>query len=301
MKFQMNNSGIITTKETMRSKNNKVAGLIKQLSEMNKQAFRFACLLQAACCFSLVSQKVLRVSFLFLLITVFFSCNSEQLDDCFTKTGADITEERPAEYFHSIELYNNVNLVLVPGNTPFLEIKGGENLLPAIKTEIKDSTLIIRNTLKCNWTRSFDREITVYATAPALREIRYEGSGDIKTSGQIKLDSLQLNIWGGAGSFELDLDVSKLKLAMHYGTVDLTVKGKALITTIFANSYGPFYCNELISNIAYVRNSGTNQVYVYAKHILEVEIASVGDIFYYGNPYDLKSNITGSGKLVKGD
>jgi hypothetical protein len=301
MKFQMNNSGIITTKETMRSKNNKVAGLIKQLSEMNKRAFRFAGLLQAACCFSLVSQKVLRVSFLILLITVLFSCNSEQLDDCFTKTGADITEERAAEYFHSIELYNNINLVLVPGNTPFLEIKGGKNLLPAIKTEIKDSTLIIRNTLKCNWTRSFDREITVYATAPALREIRYEGSGDIRTEGQIKLDSLQVNIWGGAGSFDLDLDVTKLKLAMHYGTVDLTVKGKALITTIFANSYGPFYCSELISNIAYVRNSGTNQVYVYAKHILEVEITSVGDIFYYGNPYDIKMNVTGAGKLIKID
>jgi len=285
----------------MRSKNNKVAGLIKQLSEMNKRAFRFAGLLQAACCFSLVSGKVLRVSFLILLITVLFSCNSEQLDDCFTKTGADITEERTTEYFHRIELYDNVNLVLVPGNTPFLEIKGGKNLLPAIKTEIKDSTLIIRNTLKCNWTRSFDREITVYATAPALREIRYEGSGDIRTKGQIKLDSLQVNIWGGAGSFDLDLDVTKLKLAMHYGTVDLTVKGKALITTIFANSYGPFYCSELISNIAYVRNSGTNQVYVYAKHILEVEITSVGDIFYYGNPYDIKMNVTGAGKLIKID
>jgi hypothetical protein len=285
----------------MRSKNNEVVGLIKQLSEVNKRASRFAGLLQEAWCISLVSQKVLRITCLLSIIVVFSSCNREQLDDCFTKTGAEITEERTSEYFYRIELYDNVNLVLVPGNSAFLEIKGGENLLSAIKTEVTDSTLVIRNTLKCNWTRNYDREITVYATAPALREILYEGSGDIRTEGQLKLDSLQINIWGGAGSFDLDLDVTNLKLAMHYGTVDITVKGTAIITTIFANSYGPFYCSELISNIVYVRNSGTNNCFVHARHILEVEIPSVGDIYYSGDPYDIKMNVTGTGKLLKMD
>jgi hypothetical protein len=108
-----------------------------------------------------------------------------------------------------------------------------------------------------------------------------------------------VSIWGGAGAFNLDLDVRNLKLALHYGTADVTVKGKALITTIFANSFGPFYCSELISNITYVRNSGTNDCYVYARHILEVEIPSVGDVYYSGDPYDIKMNVTGTGKLIK--
>lgn len=280
---------------------NAAVGMKRNLSGMHKRVFLNTGLLHARCCFPLLSKNAAHLGCLLLSIFLITSCNSEQLDDCFTKTGPDITEEREVEYFYRIELYDNVNLVIVPGNTPLIEIKGGEKLLPAIKTEVSDSTLIIRNTLKCNWTRSFEREITVYVTAPMLREIRYEGSGDITTCGQIVLDSLQVNIWGGAGSFDLDLNVDKLKLAMHYGTVDIKVRGKALISTIFANSYGPFYCSELISNISYVRNSGTNLVHVYAKHILEVEITSVGDIYYYGNPYDLKSNITGSGKLLKGE
>jgi len=244
---------------------------------------------------------VVRIYILFSTFFLISGCNREQLDDCFTKTGADITEERPADFYNRIELYDNINLVLLPGSVPFIEVSGGKNLLQAIKTEISDSTLVIRNTLKCNWVRSFDREITVYATVSALREIRYEGSGDIKTGGQISLDSLEVNIWGGAGSFELDFDVNHLKLAMHYGTVDMKVKGKALITTIFANSFGPFYCSELISNIIYIRNSGTNNCYVNARHILEVEITSVGDIYYYGDPFYIKTDITGSGKLLKGE
>jgi hypothetical protein len=236
------------------------------------------------------------ILFTFLILT---SCTGEQLNDCYTKTGPEITEERQVGVFHRIELYNNVNLVLVPGNTPYVEIRGGKNLLSAIKTEVIDSTLVIINTLKCNWVRSFDREITVYATTPALREIRYEGSGDISTQGLLTYDSLQVSIWGGAGSFTLNLEVTKLNLAMHYGTVDLHVKGKSLITTIFANSYGPFYCNDLISNIVYIRNSGTNNCYVHAVHVIEAEITSVGDIYYSGDPYNVKSDITGSGKLVK--
>jgi hypothetical protein len=236
-----------------------------------------------------------------VILLLMTACNREQLDDCYTRTGPMVTEERPSGYFERIELYDNVNLVLIEGNQPTLKIEAGQKLLDAIKTEITDSTLLIRNTLKCNWVRSYDREITVYATAPALHEIRYEGSGDVRTAGPVTLDSLQVSIWGGAGTFDLDLHAYQLNLALHYGTVDLHVKGKAVLTTIFANSYGPFYCNDLISNIVYIRNSGTNNCHVHAEHILEAEITSVGNIYYTGNPYELKTNISGSGKLIKMD
>lgn len=240
-------------------------------------------------------------TFYFLLFTFYFitACTREQLDDCFTSTGPQITADRPVSAFNSIELYDNVNLVLLPGTEPELRVEGGRNILDAVKTEISDSTLIIHNTMTCNWVRNFNKELTVYVTVPGLYQIRYEGSGDISTQSQLTFDSLQVNVWGGAGSFKLDLNVTNLKLALHYGTVDFNIKGTALITTIFANSYGPFYCSDLMSNIVYIRNSGTNNCYVHARDILEVEITSVGDIYYSGDPYDIKSNITGSGKFVK--
>ncbi len=240
-------------------------------------------------------------TFYFLLFTFFFltSCTRDQLDDCYTNTGPQVTESRPAGNFSTIELYDNVNLVLIPGSSPELKVEAGEGIIDAIITDIENDKLVIHNTMSCNWVRNYNKEITVYATAPALREIRYEGSGDIKTQSELSYDSLQFSVWGGAGSFNLDLNVTKLNLAMHYGTVDFHVKGKALITTIFSNSYGPFYCNELISNIVYIRNSGSNNCFVHAVHVLEAEISSVGDIYYSGDPYEVKSEITGSGKLVK--
>lgn len=244
-------------------------------------------------------------AFSFLLVAGIFSmlmitsCTGEQADDCFTNSGQQVTESRPAGIIEKIELWDNVNLVLIPGASPQISVEAGENIMDAVTTEITNGTLVIRNTMKCNWVRNFNKELTVYATAPLLSEIRYEGSGDISTRSQLNLDSLQLSIWGGAGSFNLDLNVNRLNLAQHYGTVDLHVSGRAYITTIFSNSFGPFYCDSLVSNIIYIRNSGTNNCYVHPLHVLEAEITSVGDIYYSGNPYDVKSVITGSGKLVK--
>jgi hypothetical protein len=244
-------------------------------------------------------------AFSFLLVAGIFSmlmitsCTGEQADDCFTNSGQQVTESRPAGIIEKIELWDNVNLVLIPGSSPQIIVEAGENIMDAVTTEITNGTLVIRNTMQCNWVRNFNKELTVFVTAPQLSEIRYEGSGDISTRSQLNLDSLQLSIWGGAGSFNLDLNVTRLNLAQHYGTVDLHVSGRAYITTIFSNSFGPFYCDSLVSNIIYIRNSGTNNCYVHPLHVLEAEITSVGDIYYSGNPYDVKSVITGSGKLVK--
>lgn len=227
------------------------------------------------------------------------SCSREHLDDCFSNAGPQITEDRPVDSIVKIELYDNVNLVLIPGAAPHLSVEGGKNILDAVKTDLTDGILVIRNTLTCNWVRDYNRELTVYATTPSLREIRYEGSGDITTRDTLRCDSLQISVWGGGGSFNLSLAAGKLNLAQHYGTVDFHVSGTSLITTIYSNSYGPFYCNDLISNIVYISNRGSNNCYVHVRHILEAEITSVGDIYYSGNPYSVTSTVTGSGRLVK--
>jgi len=236
---------------------------------------------------------------LLLFMVLFISCHRDTADDCFTPVGATITDTRLCDSVSVVELYDNVDLVLVAGNSASLSVECGKNIIDQITTKCDNGVLTIRNENTCNWVRSFNRRITVYATLPFLNEIRYESSGDVSTQGQLNADSLRLNIWGGAGSFVLDLKVTKLKLAMHYGTADVTVSGQSLITTIFANSFGPFYCQNLLSHIVYIRNSGSNDCYVNARDILETEIASVGNIYYRGNPYEIKTNITGNGKLIK--
>jgi hypothetical protein len=240
---------------------------------------------------------------IFLLLPILYialsGCKRENLDDCFTNSGEVIIKERPTAYFDRVRLNDNINLVIKEGDQFKIQIEGGKNLLDAVKTETVDSVLSISNTMKCNWVRDYDHEITVYITSPSLWSIYYEGSGDVRTDGNINMEHLELNVWGGAGSINLDLDCNTLNLGLHYGTTDFHVKGNSSMMTIYANSYGPFFCEEMNSNIVYIKNSGTNDCYIHVNHILEAELSSIGNIYYSGNPSDLKCNETGSGRLIK--
>jgi hypothetical protein len=238
------------------------------------------------------------LSLLFLLVFI-AGCKKENLDDCFSNAGDVVAETRQLSYFENISLYDNVNLVLVDGNGFSVKVEGGENLISSVQTEVIDSTLVIHNSMKCNWVRDYKNELTVYVSSASLKSIRYESSGDLKTIGNLKFDELSISVWGGSGSFDLDLDCNRLDLGQHYGTVDFNVSGKSLLTAIYSNSYGPFNCYGLSSNIVYIKSNGTNDCFINANHILEAEITSVGNIYYTGNPYEIKSQVSGSGKLIK--
>lgn len=241
---------------------------------------------------------VFTIAFMMVLAV---SCKRENLDDCYTNTGEVAIENRQATYFNEIELYDNVNLVIEPGDGQSIRVKAGKNLLPSISTKIVDSTLVINNNMKCNWVRNYDHEITVYVSSNNLNSIRYESSGDVTTAGTFEFDTLEINVWGGAGSVNMDVRCNRLNLGLHYGTVDFNVSGTSKMTTIYSNSYGPFHCNELKSDIVYIRSNSTNDCYVNVKYILGAEITSVGNVYYSGDPYELNCNISGSGKLIKVD
>mgnify|MGYP002407477062 FL=1 len=242
--------------------------------------------------------KVLLPVFMVVLLFALAGCKKSKVDDCFSQPGKTIQEDRPASYFDEIEMYDNINVILVEGDIFSIKVEGGENLINSVNTDISDSTLVISSSLICNWVRSYENELSVIISSPALTGIRYESSGDLITDGSFNADTLNINVWGGAGSIKLDVSVRKLGLALHYGTVDFNVKGHAANTVIYANSYGPFYCSELISNNVYIKNYGTNDCYVYAHDILEAEITSVGNIYYKGNPRLIKCNDIGDGELI---
>ncbi len=246
-----------------------------------------------------VKNKMNKIILILLLLIASAGCKRERLDDCYTNAGEVVIEGRWSSYFETINLYDDINLVIEQGDDYSIRVEGGKNLLDAVITEVKDSILYINNTMSCKWTRSYDQDLTVYVTSPSLKSIRYEGIGKVQTNSQVVFDVLEINVWGGSGSINIDVDCQTLHLGLHYGTVDFNIKGKSSMTTIYSNSYGPFYCEALDSDIVFITHKGTNDCYIHANHILGAEITSVGNIYYSGNPYDINCTDTGSGNLIK--
>jgi len=233
---------------------------------------------------------------------VFNSCRKNSvLLDCFTGTGSDITELRQTGKFDKIVLNNNVNLVLTQSEQNTVEIRCGEKIISKVLTKINaDGELIIENTNTCNWVRSFNREIIAYIGVRDLHEIEYRSSGDISSTNVITSDSLTLNVWEGAGQVDLNVDVHKNFIYYHIGTADVYYTGKTHLSYVGIKSFGPVDLRELTSVYTYLGSEGSNNCYIGPCEFLNVRIASIGNVYYMGNP-EINLDDKGEGKLIKLD
>ncbi|NOR86843.1 MAG: hypothetical protein GQ527_04480 [Bacteroidales bacterium] len=246
--------------------------------------------------FSLFTQVVMVV----LLGLIFSSCKKTDPLDCLTSTGSDITEQRAVSSFNKIILNDNVNLVITQDSSFSIQVRAGENIIDKVTTNIENQELSIHNHNTCNWVRSFDREIIVYVGVNHLHHIEYRGSGDISSTNVIKGDSLMLEVREGAGKVDLNIDMERNYIYFHIGTADIFYSGYAHISYVSGSSFGPVDARNMETVFTFISNSGSNNCYVRASSRLEATISSIGNIYYFGNPYAVLAG-DGEGELIKVD
>jgi len=249
---------------------------------------------------TLVSIRNVSVSLVMLAAFVMLSCDKDHRFDFTKSTGPIVTIDRQLDsQFNGISMKDDVNVVLTMGDHFDLKLEGGKNLLPGIKTEVKDNILILSNSNTYNWVRSYDKEITAYLTVPSLLDIKYESTGNLTSTDTIVQDSLRISVNGGSGYIDLNIITGTVKMSLISGSADLKLRGTTGLSFIFQNGVGAIRCYDLLANYIFMRNSGTNNCEVYVREHLEYEITGSGDILYKGKPIYINGNSTGAGKLIK--
>lgn len=234
-----------------------------------------------------------------LLGLIIVSCNDNE-KDCFVSAGETTSEFRGEHTINFIEVYDDINLILTYDTVNSgIIVETGKNLLENIETKIEKNRLTLRNNSTCNWVRSFEVEFNVYVNIKNLDTLIYRGSGNISCTDTLFCDSLQLDIWEGAGTVNLNINSGKSWLYNHQGTVDLIFTGKSGITFISSKGYGPINCSGLESNIVYLYTISPNHCYINSRAIIDVTIDNIGNVYYTGNPYAIFTNYNSTGKLIK--
>jgi hypothetical protein len=241
-----------------------------------------------------------RIPLFFLIsgLLMFVSCKKEY--NFHMNTGKTVTLTRPVNAnFTTINLNDDVNLVITQGNTYDIKLEGGKNVLSGIETSVTDSALTIRNNNKLNWLRSYDREITAYVTLPHLLYLSYESTGTVSNTDTIREDSLTVTCHGGSGYVNMVIRAGTSKLSIINGSVDMNISGFSGVNFIYNSGYGPFNCLGLKTGFLFMKNASTNDCYVNVIQHLEYEITSMGNIYFKGDPPEVSGTITGNGKLIK--
>lgn len=233
-----------------------------------------------------------------LAMMILFSCGKES--SCFKGSGTNITEQRAVNNeITEIIIEDNIDLVLTQGAESSLMIEGGENLLPYINTDISGNSLKLTSDNKCGFFRDYNKPLTAYLTLPNLTNLNINGQSNISSNGELTYSSLELDLRKATGTITLNIDANDVAVRQHTGPADVYLTGSTNTLYAYSGGGGWLHLDQLKSNYTHVNHDGGGDISVIADSTLLVELTSIGNINYYGNPVVTISVNSGSGKLIK--
>jgi hypothetical protein len=218
------------------------------------------------------------------------ACGLDHDTDCLKGNGNVVTERRAVDRrLHTVTVYNNVDLTIVPDTATYAEVRAGEHVIQYIEFSTPGSPqqLVIQNTSRCNWVRSYDtpHEVRLHVARSQTKfDIEQRGYGLITTEGQWAQDTLYLRQWS-TGDFTMNLRSAYLYLD-SYDAGDITLRGTAEDFHPNFGSNGFLFAHDLDARSCYFYTypGWQGDMHVRAHGNLGGTLSGTGRLFYAGNP-----------------
>ena len=143
-----------------------------------------------------------------------------------TPSDADlVTQSRSLRGFEKVHVNGSPTVCFAQADSFSVHVKGPEDKLGNIITEVEGSTLTVRNKGKVgliNLSFGGDR-CTVYVTSPDLVGVSVSGSGDFLSDGRLDTDELDVRVTG-SGNIEFSDIICDRCDAMVVGSGDVEIK-----------------------------------------------------------------------------
>ncbi len=206
-----------------------------------------------------------------------------------------ITEDRILPPFTKIN-HNFVGNVNISQGAEFEVIVHGESFL------VHNTRMVVNNGILHidfienyrNLSNHLATEVTI--VAPDINAIRLGGVGDFKTLNTLTSNTMEVTL-SGVGNINADLVTDEIT-SRNSGVGSITLSGKTNIYNVYFSGVGKLNSFDLIANICDISMTSVGTCNVHVLDELNVEITSVGSVYYKGDPIVI-SHITGVGKLVK--
>lgn len=236
-----------------------------------------------------------------ILLTMVFSCKKAEDRKCWKSAGKQIEKIIYLSEFNELEIGQHISVTLIQDTVNYAIIKGAENLINLIETNVSFNKLTILNSNKCNFLRSYKKkDIHVLLHFKNISNIEYNGSEKLDSENILNLDVLTLYVKDGAGTINLKLNSNYIFASVGKGYGDLNFQG----TTKYANFNitSNAYCNlnELIiqDSIDFISNTVAPCYLNIANCDARIQIEGSGNVIYRGVPLSLKKIRFGSGQIL---
>jgi hypothetical protein len=189
-------------------------------------------------------------------------------------SGVAASQARPVRPFHAVDLAGSNVVVVRVGAPQAVVVRGDDNLLELVTTEVRDGSLLIGS----RGSFSSEQPLRVDVSVPSLDVVALSGSGVVTVEG---VDSRKL--------------VARLP-----GSGVLTVRGTAKRLDAALAGSGRLLLGELVAQDVNAVVSGSGELEVHATQRLDATVSGSGVITYRGDPTAVAQRITGSGAIFPG-
>lgn len=206
-------------------------------------------------------------------------------------SGNVVTETREVANFDRLSLAGIGDVTLTQGDEESLKIEAEDNIIPNIKTEVRDGTLYITYQRKSLLPT---KPVKFYLAMKNVHSLETMGVSSLR-SDKVTTDQLDVIISGTGSINILKLTADSVNTNIS-GAGNFEAEGQVTDQRVVLSGAGNYNGSDLQSKTGDVTITGLGQVSIWATETLNVIISGTGGVDYYGEPKITKS-ISGIGNL----
>jgi hypothetical protein len=211
-------------------------------------------------------------------------------------SGFVIAEYRPVGGFDRVSLRDIGLVILTQGDEDALTVETDDNLLPFVKTEVREGTLVLSfgdETGKASLRTSHG--IKYYLSVKEIAGLEVADSGNFQAA-SLDVDHLEIVV-RDSGDLEVDSLKARTLEARISDSGEARLAGQVQTQDVTVRDSGDYVAGELRSQADTAVVSDSGDATLWTSETLDVTISDSGDVSYYGNPR-VRQRITDSGKLT---
>ncbi len=211
-------------------------------------------------------------------------------------TTSEGAKQFQVEEFSKLELEVLGEVTYTQSDSSYMEVSGSPDLIERLTVSDKGGTLKIELEDKKKFSMN-KKELVIKLGSPRLTEVDFNSIGTFRlakgfTGGDLRIEN------NGVGEIKVaDCQVGTFALESK-GVGTVVVQGTATDASIRSEGMGEVDCAALQAANVKVESKGVGNISVYAATSLDIKMSGVGNLKYYGNPADVKTDISGMGKAT---
>lgn len=211
--------------------------------------------------------------------------------------GNVVTIERTIGDYDALRIGGFYEVELVEGAEGKITLKGEDNILEYVETDVKGRTLVIKS--KDNKTLKPSQGEGVYIIVPVekIDAIRLSGSGKVIGTSRLQADSFKVHT-SGSRNANLKIDATSVSVITS-GSSTIALSGNTKKMDITSSGSSNLRAYDLNADDVGITSSGSSNIEVTANNIIHSRVSGSGNIRYKGNPEKVNTKTSGSGRVTK--